>query len=797
MIDLEKLQDILAEYKRDFPQRWPLEKYKWEAVRCFQTAWDFTARDFEEMFTAATARTKDLLTSVNYYPRGVMRGFAAVNRDATKAMFANLFDEKKNLAARVERFREDAEHIRREYGEGIWKQHYQKLNAISIYLWLRYPDRYYLYNYSDCRVVAKELHSSFMPHRGAHAGNLIGAYELFDEICDVIKKDRELQTVYRAQRRDNCWADTSCHTLTVDLCMYISRIYSKKGIGSGDLDWLPIGYSPELSVQDWVALLQDDSVFTESSLEVMRRFLDFGGMATCRQLANKYGEPKNFYDFCSVSLAKRVAEKTDCNVLNTEDERAKWWPILYVGKIDEKDAEGGYIWKLRDELAEALRQVDLSRVNLYANVSLPKGRHAAWWFSVNPVLWSFSSMGVGEPRSFSLYNENGNKRRIFENFLEVKSGDFLICYESLPVRQIVAIGKIVKESDGENIYLEKVEGLVHPIGYNALQAVRELRQMEYFENPQGNLFKLTHSEYTCIMDLIRDENPVDHQRVVKPYTSDDFIREVYMSRGHFATLISLLKHKQNIILQGAPGVGKTYTARRIAYAMMKERDDSRIEFVHFHESFGYDDFVAGYKPQDTGYVFRYGVFYRFCQRAANMPNKPFFFIIDDINRGNISKIFGELLMLIEKPYRGTAVTLSCNGMPFSVPKNIYIIGMMNMADNVSIRDYILRRRFGFFELIPEFDSDGFQSYMKRLDSDTFTALIACIKKLNAEIAEDPGLGRGFCIGHGYFCGQTEYTEEWLMEIVDYEIMPLLSEYWPDNPDKVRHWGHVLRSVFYD
>ena len=115
MIDRDKLKDILTEYKRDFPQRWPLEKYKWEAVRCFQTAWDFTARDFEEMFTAATARTKDLLTSVNYYPRGVMRGFAAVNRDATKAMFSNLFDEKKDLAVRVERFREDAEHIRREY----------------------------------------------------------------------------------------------------------------------------------------------------------------------------------------------------------------------------------------------------------------------------------------------------------------------------------------------------------------------------------------------------------------------------------------------------------------------------------------------------------------------------------------------------------------------------------------------------------------------------------------------------------------------------------------------------------
>lgn len=797
MIDRDKLKDILTEYKRDFPQRWPMEKYKWEAVRCFQSAWKFTTRDFEEMFTAATAQTKDLLTSVNYYPRGVMRGFAAVNRDATKAMFANLFDEKKDLAARVERFREDAEHIRREYGEGIWKQHYQKLNAISVYLWLRYPDRYYLYDYSDCRVVAKELHSSFMPRRGAHTGNLIGAYGLFDEICQVLKDDEELQTVYRAQRHDNCWPDTSCHTLTVDLCMYISRIYSKKGIGSSDTSWLPIGYNPELSVKDWLALLQDHTVFTESSLEVMRRFVDFGGMASCRQLANKYGEPKNFYNFCSVSLAKRVAEKTNCNVLNTDDENAKWWPILYVGKIDEKNADGGYIWKLRDELAEALQQVDLSRVQLYADLTLPNGRHAAWWFSVNPALWSFSMMEVGEPRSFSLYNEMGNKRRIFENFLAVKNGDFLICYESQPVRKIVAIGRVVKESDGENIYLEKTEGLVHPLDCHTLQAVPELRHMEYFENSQGNLFKLTTDEYDCIMNLIRDENPVDHQRVVKPYTEDDLMREVYMSRGHFATLVSLLKHKQNIILQGAPGVGKTFTARRVAYAMMKEQDDSRIEFVHFHENFGYDDFVAGYKPGESGYVLRYGIFYRFCQRAANMPNKSFFFIIDDINRGKVSEIFGELLLLIEKAYRGTTVTLACNGMPFSVPKNIYIIGLMSTADPVSIDDYVLRRRFGFFELIPEFNSDGFRDYMKRLDSDTFTSLIERVKKLNTEIAEDPDLGRGYRIGHGFFCGQTEYSEEWLMEIVDYEIMPLLAEYWPQKPEKVRHWGHILRSVFYD
>lgn len=797
MIDLEKLQTILKEYKRDFEQRWPAERYKWEAVYCFQTNWDFMARDFEEMFIAATAQTKDLLTSVNYYPRGVMRGFAAVNRDATRAMFSRLYDEKKDLTERVEQFQEAAEQIRREYGEGIWKQHYQKLNAISIYLWLRYPDTYYIYDYSECRVVAKELGSSFIPRRGAHAGNLIGAYALYDEICDVVGADLELQQLFHSQLQDKCWPDKKARTLTIDFCRYISRVYSKKGIGRSDSDWLPIDYSPELTVADWLDLLQDDAVFTESSLEVMRRLLDYGGMATCRQLSNKYGEPRNFYNFCSVALAKRVAEKTDCNVLNTDDEEAKWWPILYMGKRDEKDHEGGYIWKLRPELEEALQQTDLSRVSLYAYVSVLKGPHAAWWFSVNPVIWSFSSLDVGETLSFSPYNENGNKRRIFDHFLEARSGDFLICYEAIPVRKIVAIGKIVKESDGENLYLEKIEGLVHPVDFHTLENIPELKEMEYFANPQGNLFKLSRNEYTCIMDLIREENPVDHKRIIKPYTRDDFIREVYMTRGHFDTLISLLKHKQNIILQGAPGVGKTYTAKRIAYAMMREQDDSRIEFVHFHENYTYEDFVAGYKPQGAGYELQYGIFYRFCQRAANMPNKSFFFIIDDINRGNVGQIFGELMLLVEKAYRGTLITLSCNGMPFSVPKNIYIIGMMSMADTVPIRDYVLRRRFGFFELIPEFDSDGFRAYERHFDSDTFHALIERVKDLNKEIAEDPHLGRGYRIGHGYFCGQTEYSEEWLMEIVDYEIMPLLSEYWPDDPEKVRHWGNVLRSVFYD
>ena len=415
-----------------------------------------------------------------------------------------------------------------------------------------------------------------------------------------------------------------------------------------------------------------------------------------------------------------------------------------------------------------------------------------WWLNAKPSIWSFSDIGIGEVQSYTLYNENGKKRRIFQNFLDVKLGDLVIGYESYPVKQVVALAKIVKESDGESICFEKMEGLSVPIDYHSLKNVVELERMQYFIAPQGSLFKLTKEEYEYIIDIIREENPIKKQEKIEKYTKEMFLSEVYMEEKQYNTLVHLVLNKKNVILQGAPGVGKTFVAKRLAYSIMGEKNEHRVELIQFHQNYCYEDFVMGYKPIEDGFELRYGIFYRFCQKAINNPEQSYFFIIDEINRGNMSKIFGELLMLIEKEYRGKKATLAYNGMSFFVPENLYVIGMMNTADRgLAMIDYALRRRFSFFEMKPAFQSNNFKAYLKLLNHQSLNQCIEKIERLNQEIEKDSSLGVGFCIGHSYFCGQEVCTNEWLQSVVLYDIIPTLKEYWFDEPEKVKKWEKLL------
>ena len=794
MFDKTRLLDALDKYKQNFVStQWGEEKYKWEAVKCFQDNWDVNADNFAAMLALSLSKTGNLLTSRYRFPAGMIKEFSEKAPEDVRAIFIALFDESKDVITRITDFKARSSILLEKYGDGA-KQHYQDENAVSTYLWLRYPDKYYIYKFGEIKTVAKVLGSDYRFKKGAYADNMRSFYRFYDELCAEIKKDEELLRLLKSQLTEECYPDPEYRTLTIDVGFFISRSFPPVV----NDDWFPTDYTPNISVEKWVELLNDQNVFTAGSLEIMKRMKDHGEQATCTQLSIKYGETKNFYNSGSSALARRIAEKTGCPVIDREEESFRWWPILYLGRNAGKDEPGIYIWKLRDELSAALDMVDLSQVKLYADQTLRKEGHGYWWLNANPKIWSFSDIAVGEVQSYTLYNDNGNKRRVFQNFLDAKAGDMIIGYESSPVKQVVAICMVSAEQDGEKINFEKIEGLPSPIDYKTLKNCSELEEMEYFINPQGSLFKLSKDEYEFLIDMIRDENPLPKEEKREKYGKTDFLNEVYMTESRYDMLLSVLKTKKNIILQGAPGVGKTFAARRLAYSIIEEVDDSRVEFVQFHQNYSYEDFMMGYKPVNDGFELKYGIFYRFCQKAANQPDKDFFFIIDEINRGNLSKVFGELLMLIEPDYRGTRITLAYNGLSFMVPKNIYIIGLMNTADrSLAMIDYALRRRFSFFEIEPGFDSDGFVKYQNSLNNETFNDLIKQVQELNKEISRDKSLGKGFCIGHSYFCGQVSCSDDWMHSIVDYDILPVLSEYWFDDSGKLQHWENILRGVFYD
>lgn len=201
-----------------------------------------------------------------------------------------------------------------------------------------------------------------------------------------------------------------------------------------------------------------------------------------------------------------------------------------------------------------------------------------------------------------MYNDNGNKRRVFQNFLDAKVGDKIIGYESTPIKQVVAILEVTKEQDEERIYFKKVESLSSPIDFALLKACPGLGNMEFFVCSQGSLFKLTKNEYEQILDLIREENPVQTNKIINKYTKKDFLNDVFVTDAKYDRFVSVLKKKKNIILQGPPGVGKTFAAKRLAYSIMEEKNDDRIEFVQFHQNYSYEDFMLGYKPCENAHV---------------------------------------------------------------------------------------------------------------------------------------------------------------------------------------------------
>ena len=394
-----------------------------------------------------------------------------------------------------------------------------------------------------------------------------------------------------------------------------------------------------------------------------------------------------------------------------------------------------------------------------------------------------------------IYNDNSSHRNdvhaLWQFANEIQKGDIVFVKKGMS--ELIGVGIVESGYEFNTSY-----------DYNHIRRVNWIKKGNW--SYDGKLAMKTLTDLTLYTELVKRIKEIiggvePPQPLFPPYSIEDFLQEVYISAKDYDILVNLIKNKKNLIVEGAPGVGKTFIAKRLAYSIMGVKDTSRVMMVQFHQSYSYEDFVMGYRPSKEGFELREGSFYNFCKNAEEDSENDYFFIIDEINRGNLSKIFGELFMLIENDKRGekNKIQLLYSDELFFIPKNVYIIGLMNTADrSLAMIDYALRRRFAFFNLKPGFDSDGFIDYQNDLDSTNFNNLIGVMKELNEDIKQDESLGEGFRIGHSYLCNiKPNNVEEKLKYIVEYELIPLLKEYWFDETDKVIYWSDKLRSVLND
>lgn len=654
MIDRKKFDNLVKAYQNYFTNHkgkngesyWEEEEFKWRGIKTFQDNWDLDAQNLSDMIKHSLYGVSHMMVSQARFPEGMIEDFAEREPETVRAMFKNLFDENKDIVERFHSFKQKSADLLERVGNGA-KNHFQDERTIALYLWLRYPDKYYVYQYTQARNLSIALGSDHRIIKGRLDSNIREWLALYNEVTELMKQKPEARSWETQGMTAEHYPDPEYRMLATDLAYcYTERILKEQ---KAEQEWEPKDYNPGITVENWVSLLANNEVYHESAKTVIERLLDYGGQATCTQLAQKYGDNANTYNVNSIAFAKKVYEKTHCKLAEREDESIRWWSILYMGKKANKEDDGVYIWKLRPELAEALK-------------------------------------------------------------------------------------------------------------------------------------------------IVNGEEVPDEDTDTTEYTKKDFLEEVFISEAKYDEMYAVLMRKQNIILQGAPGVGKTFAAKRLAYSIMGQKNEDHIEFLQFHQNYAYEDFVEGYKPAATGFILQDGIFKRFCKEAADAPDEKFFFIIDEINRGNLSKIFGELLMLIEKDYRGQAATLPYSGRSFTVPKNLYIIGMMNTADrSLAMIDYALRRRFSFVDIEPGFDTKGFKEYLSSKGNTTMGALVEKVEELNEDIKQT--LGKGFCIGHSYFVFDEPCSDTLLRSIVKYDILPMLAEYWFDDEEQYETWASRLNGVF--
>lgn len=796
----DPIRRIISQYKESFATWIPQEIYKWRAVQCFQEHWIPERADFAEMLKEALAQASNLMDTNYSFPRKMITFFAEQEPDTVRSMFQQLLDPEADVIEQIQNFKQNADALLSRYQlKESMKQHYQGDRIICTYLFFARPNQHFLYQYGKLKAFLAETGLSATCKMG-DIQNVLTYQEVANKVLACVQQDSELLNMFETKRAEfgsEYYPDAEHHLLADDIIYFGSQLYKS--------DYWPslAAYDPEISTEQWLELLADRTICTAENLQILKAIQQVGGEATCKQLSLKLGDTSAHYNGSMVQLARRVQEKTGCPLVQNENNDQKWWPILFVDRTALQDQPGTYSWKLRDELAEALKLLPQKEVN-------------------NPMSFAKNTILYGPPGTGKTYQtvnyavaiiggksleevQVENHEEVLKRYRQYRQNgriEFTTFHQSFGYEDFIeGIRPIFaedREEDSGDISYEITDGVFKKFCETAQPPAVDPNQNPYGFSESPTIWKVSLAS--------TGDNPVRDYcmkhgciRIGWDEYGEAITDDMDYHVGGKTVLNAFLSRMQpgDIILS-------CYTAHSIdAIGVVTGEPEWHPEFEHYkrlrtvkwlvqRKNIGITEFRLE-KSLTLSTVYRLNTTVATVIDVLNKngfsgaaPAKgtkgPYVFIIDEINRGNISKIFGELITLIEPSKRlGQSEELQAK-LPYSheafgIPDNVYLLGTMNTADrSIALLDTALRRRFSFVEMMPDSGVlDGIE-----VEGISISGLLTTLNR-RIEVLFD----REHTLGHAFFTPLRQSPSiQTLGEIFRDKVIPLLQEYFYDDYEKI-------------
>ena len=790
----DKILKIIEQYKNDFARINKEEIYKWEAVKWYKDHWKIDEPNFAMMLKTAFSKAYNLLTSGMYYPYKMAYQYAEKEPEKVRNLFKMLYDEDIELEQRIIDFRKGFE----EYTKPLGLNHYQDLHAITVYLTFEYPQNYYIYKYSIYKGF-KELigYEETTYDEKSEISKLDSYYEICDYILEAVQDTEVIEISQERLNPETCYMDESFTMLAMDIAYFGSKL--KK------VEYWPSleEYDPGITVEMWKEILSDKTLTPDEMLDILAKMLKIGGESTCYHMAEVYGKTHNYYNAMGSNFGKRAKERynlPDC--YDSEYDRMRYYTIPFVGRDIVEGDKTHYSWKLRDELKEALEEMDLTvRVN-GANKKE---------FDKNIIL--YGPPGTGKTYNTAIYAvaiiENKSLKEVsFEDYSDVlsryneykKEGkiEFTTFHQSYGYEEFIeGIKPIITEKADESteVIYDVLPGVFKAFCDKiVVPEIKESAEMELNDYPtvwkvslegtgdnptrreclDNNHIRIGYDECGEDATQVIENQEIGYSvlnRFINEMSVGDLIISCYTASAIDAIGVVTGEYEWHPEYDAYKRLRKVnWLVKGINENIVKINDGKKLSNPTVHRvNISLNDVMELVKKYSPEVI-----------ETENKGN--YVFIIDEINRGNISKILGELITLIEPSKRigqpeEMQAQLPYSQKPFGVPDNVYIIGTMNTADrSIAAIDTALRRRFSFKEMLPQADVlDGIE-----VEGISVSGILEKMNK-RIEVLYD----REHTIGHAYFMPlKDDNSIEMLAEIFKNKILPLLQEYFYEDYDKI-------------